>query len=194
MKTNQTWRIALFLLLVVLLASCKKNESTENLALLELAEQGKILYKQYQCAKCHTEDRSAAKLEAANVAPDLSDPFLANDSQFVKVHLSFMERTVMPPINLSAKEIDALSHYVAQLHRDRHPGVPEEQADAYCPVCYAPVSSQEATKKNLVVLLGNDKFYFECGDCQAAFVKAPKAFIELLRQYHSNLSVVTIPK
>lgn len=196
MKTNQSRHLASFLLVGLLLGACTKKERVENPAALELAAQGKILYEQYQCAKCHFEGGEAATVDivADSVAPDLADPFLANDSQFVKVHLRFVDRTSMPPIRLSEKEINALSHYVAQIHRERYPSVPEEQADCYCPVCYAPVASQQATVDNLFVTFRGDKYYFECKDCQTTFKKAPEAFLELLKQYQSNLSVVELPK
>ncbi|HEX9653943.1 MAG TPA: c-type cytochrome [bacterium] len=196
MKTNQSWRSAVALLIVLSVAACTKKERVENPASLELAAQGKILYEQYECAKCHVGDGETATADiiADSVAPDLTDPFLANDSQFVQVHLRFVDRTAMPPIRLSAKEIRALGHYVAQMHRQKHPSVPEEQADSYCPVCYAPVSSQQATAEKLFVTFRGDKFYFECKDCQTTFRKAPEAFLELLKQYQSNLSVVKIPE
>jgi len=196
MKANLLWRVAFVLSCILPLAACTKKERVVNPASLELAAQGKQLFEQYQCAKCHSEggEAATATITADSVAPDLDDPFLANDSQFVKVHLRFVERTAMPPIRLSAKEINALSHYVAKIHREKHPSVPEEQADGYCPVCYAPVSSQQATAEKLFVTFRGDKYYFECKDCLTTFKKAPEAFLELLKQYQSNLAVVEIPK
>jgi YHS domain-containing protein len=195
MKAHQSLQIAL-MLLVGLSLNCTRKERVENPASLELAEQGKLLYEQYECAKCHQEGGAAATADitADSIAPDLGDPFLANDSQFVQVHLRFVERTAMPPIRLSAKEIRALGHYVAKIHRERHPSVPEEQADAYCPVCYAPVASQQAIAEKLFVTFRGEKYYFECKDCQTTFRKAPEAFLELLKQYQSNLRVVEIPR
>jgi YHS domain-containing protein len=195
MKTNRSWHLVI-VLLGLLLVACTKKERVENPASLELAAQGKMLYEQYECAKCHFESGQSATVDilADSIAPDLADPFLANDSNFVQVHLRFVERTAMPPLRLSAHEISALSHYVAQLHREKHPSIPEEQADNYCPVCYAPVSSEEATANNLYSTFRGDTYYFECKDCQATFKKAPEAFLELMKQYQSNLKVVEIPK
>lgn len=120
--------------------------------------------------------------ESESEAPVLADPFIANDSLFVQVHLKFVKSSDMPPVELSANEIRLLSRYVAEIHRAKYPSISEQKADVRCPVCYAFVSSQTALENKLYVTYLGDKYYFECPQCVDTFKKAPQAFIELSKQ------------
>ncbi len=166
----------------VALSACREQEALHPPRLSPLAQEGKAVFEARRCGKCHYLGDEAV----ASEAPSLLDPFLANDSLFVETHLRFVQQTKMPPVELTPREIKAVSHYVAELHRARYPSVPPEQADALCPVCYAPVSSRLARKQRLVVRYLDEPFFFECDTCLETFKKAPTAFRELLRQYQAG--------
>ncbi|RMF65859.1 MAG: YHS domain-containing protein [Calditrichaeota bacterium] len=169
-----------------LLAGCvrqKERASSVSARFSALALQGKRVFEEKHCAECHT----TGTARADSVAPDLSNPFLANDSMFVQTHLKFVERTKMPPLKLSDKEIRLLSYYVAELHRAQNETVSEAEADARCPVCYAPVKKEKALADDLFVSYLGTHYYFECEQCLETFRQAPEAFIELFRQYESDM-------
>ncbi|NIR47369.1 hypothetical protein GWO43_02695 [candidate division KSB1 bacterium] len=173
------------------LVSCTKSTDSEidMASLSEAAMQGKEVFERHECIKCH----AMGEARSDTSAPDLSDPFLANDSMFVEVHLKFAENTKMPPIELTDEEVRLLSHYVAQLHRAKHPSVSPEEADAFCPVCFAPVSTEQAEKDRLYVTFLDEKYYFECEECEKAFRKAPEAFRELMKMRQKALAAAESP-
>lgn len=169
--------VAMLGITAMVIGGCKQSPPQFS----ALALEGKQVFERHECAKCH----STSEARSDSAAPDLTNPFLANDSQFVQVHLKFVERTAMPPIQLTEKEIRLLSYYVAELHAARQPAIPASEADAICAVCYAPVSTARAREQKLSAnFLGQD-YYFECQACFDTFKKAPEAFIELM-ELHEN--------
>lgn len=170
--------------LAALLIGCSgaKNDNAGQFS--RIALQGKKVFETKNCGECHSTGEPGKK-----EAPDLSNAFIANDSMFVQAHLKFLDESKMPAIEISGQEIQLLSHYIAELHRANHPTVSEEEADTHCPVCYAPVSVESATKEKLFTTYLGDKYYFECRECLATFEKAPEALLVLWRAYEKEITV-----
>lgn len=166
-------------LAALLMIGCTKLDQENAPQFSQAAMKGKAIFEARNCGSCHAVNGT----EVAKTAPNLSSPFIANDSMFVRAHLEFVEKSEMPPIDLSQEDMRLLSLYIAEIHRANHPSVPEEQADTYCPVCYAPVSMAQASADKLVSSYLGDKYYFECEDCMKAFEEAPEAFLVLWRDY-----------
>lgn len=181
--------ILMSLLLSVLFGCNQTNKSQMELNLTELALQGKQIFEAKECNKCHYIGDEKVKSEA----PDLADPFIANNELFVQTHLRFVEQTKMTPIELTREEMRLLSHFVAELHRARNPTVKVAEADAICPVCYAPVSIAQAKANKLYGRMPDKKYYFECQNCFDAFTKAPEAWVELFKQYQIEQEGVKTP-
>ncbi len=179
MRRKQSLIVILLTLIGSILVGCVQSKQSESENFSELALRGKQIFEAKECGKCHYIGDEKVESEA----PDLTDPFIANDSLFVQTHLKFVGLTKMPPIELTSREIDLLSFYVAELHRAKHPTVSEADADARCPVCYAPVSIAQAKANKLTGTFLGQKYYFECEDCLQLFRKYPVAFRELFRQY-----------
>ena len=161
---------------------CHTGSKLSPESLSTTAQAGKEIFVAKECNQCHY----VGDEEVASEAPDLLDPFLANDSLFVRTHLRFVELSKMPAVELTEQEIQAVSRYVAEMHRAKYPTVSREDADVICPVCYAPVSSKVAKQADLEFIYLKDRFYFECEHCLAAFRKAPEAFSELLKQHEAG--------
>lgn len=183
MKTNEYFSSLLFCLMLILALACGQSKVPQSEPFSQMALRGKQVFEENECGKCHYigEGEVAAEMEA----PDLTHAFLANDSMFVQAHLKFVEKSNMPPISLTEKEIHQVSRYIGELHAAKYPTVSLDKADAMCPVCYAPVSIAQAKQNNLEVNFRDNKYYFECEDCLQTFRAAPEAYIELLRQYES---------
>jgi YHS domain-containing protein len=161
-----------------MILGCGRSDGSGR-ELSKLAMQGKGIFELHDCSKCHY----IGDEDVQGGAPDLASPFLANDSMFVRAHLKSIESSKMPPIELAENEIRALSHFIAELHRAKHPTISEDKADAHCPVCLAPVKIDES---RLSANFLGKKYYFECEQCQEAFQKAPEAFVELLEQHQGD--------
>ncbi|MFQ5706544.1 MAG: c-type cytochrome [bacterium] len=179
MFTKNVFRLGFVLILTADFIGCNSGGNDNTTRFSKTALQGKQVFESKKCGTCH----SIGEARGDSTAPNLADPFIANDSMFVRAHLEFVEKTKMPPIELSDREMRLVSDYVAELHRANHPSVPEKEADTYCPVCYAPVASKQAVAENLFVSYLGDKYYFECQDCVKTFEKAPEAFLVLWRDY-----------
>ena len=167
-----TIRMAVVCAIFLLMLGCEKK--TENIAdghFSELALEGKALFAAEKCGVCHK-----MNTERHRDAPDLTHPFLANDSMFVQTHLQFVERSEMPPIDLSGDQIRALAAYIAELHVAMQPEIPEALVDAQCPVCKAPVSTTRAKEAGLTATYFDKTYYFECKKCMGAFRHVPEAF------------------
>ncbi len=109
---------------------CVQSKKSVEANFSELALQGKQVFEEKQCSKCHYIGDEKVESEA----PNLTHPFIANDSLFVQTHLKYVEEPKMPPLELTSKEIHLLSFFVAELHRAKFPTVSEAEADARCPV------------------------------------------------------------
>ena len=180
---------ALKLVLIVLVTfcsgfyfGCNRTQDSGMEQLSELALKGKQVFENKKCFSCH--NLSEKKSETS--APDLSDPIFANDSMFVQAHLKFVDQSYMLNIKLTDQEIQAVSHYVAEIHRSKQKAVPEDKADKHCPVCSAAVSSEKASEENLFVDYLGTKYYFECKDCLNTFLKAPEIYSKIYEQNHEN--------
>lgn len=173
----------ILILLIFLLpnTACQKpaTEKKDVKAVLsENALQGKLIFEKNKCSRCHIKGEDHMQvIEGREVlVPDLTNPFIAGDSLFVRAHLRFVEETDMPPIKLTDKEIQLVSTYVAELHASLQPAIPASEADAVCPVCGALVSSRQAKEKdNWFEYLGMT-YFFECSACKDVFIRAPEAY------------------
>lgn len=155
---------------------CEGSSKDDITRLSELAMQGKDIFAGKDCGKCHSVGEMTAAYDTTKLI-DLSNPIIANDSLFVRTHLVFVQESKMPPIDLSQKEIRLLGHYIAELHAATHRTVADKKANRNCPVCYAPVSREDAIKQKLFVSYLNKTYYFECCQCKETFQKAPEAFL-----------------
>ena len=167
---------ALLLVFVMVLSRCgeKPSPSPEDQHLSAGALQGKTVFVAKKCGDCHIlgDTTKVPKMPA----PDLSSPFLANDSLFVRAHLKVLEETRMPPVELMPEEIRLVSLYIAELHAARHATVADADADARCPVCNAPVASTQAEERGLRLEYLGKVYYFECPKCKNLFIDAPEAY------------------
>ncbi len=164
---------------VIAAMGCGQSRKAEQQQQAELALRGKQMFEQHGCNKCHYVGDEQVSAEG----PDLTRPLLANDSSFVRAHLTFVEQSKMPPITLSDEEIRLVGRYIAGLHAAKQPPVPPGDADAECAVCYAPVSKKTAAANKLVGKVRGQSYYFECDECRDAFMRAPEAYIELARRH-----------
>lgn len=178
MRYIQTLVVAL-LAFGLFVPACKKTQQSQGQKFQKLAMQGKEVFELKECNKCHYVGDS----DVASPAPDLTDPILANDSLFVQTHLKFVEMTDMPPVELTPREVKLLSYYIAGLHAAKYATVTWDEADTFCPVCYAPVVIKQAKAEGLAAKFLGDMYYFECQDCLNTFKRSPEAFIEMLREY-----------
>ncbi|MFQ5823005.1 MAG: hypothetical protein ACE5JB_03020 [bacterium] len=174
--------VILLSIFAVLLIGCSRATNEEPSNFSAIALQGKKVFETKNCGECH----SVGEPREDNKAPNLSSPIIANDSMFVQAHLKFVEKSKMPPIQLTEKEILLVSNYIAELHRVNYQSIPEEEADTHCPVCYAPVSKEKAKNENLYFSYLGEKYYFECQDCTEIFEKAPGAFLVLWKNYEEE--------
>jgi len=179
MNSLKTVAAAVLGLTVIAMLACSGSDSSTQQQFSKIALKGKNVFETHRCNECHY----VGDEEVLADAPDLTDPFLANDSSFVQAHLKFVEESKMPPIEMTEEEMRQVSYYIAELHAAKHSATSEVEADARCPVCYAPVSTSQAEEENLVANFRDTRYHFECRDCLVAFKSAPEAFIELMNQY-----------
>jgi YHS domain-containing protein len=161
---------------LMLYTSCDTTGDKKQYQFSEQALAGKTVFQNKGCANCHKMDDPANTL-----APLLNHPLIAGDTVFVQAHLELTELSMMPPVDLTQKEIQAVSNYIAELHRASQPLADLKNADTKCPVCSAPVSKVEAGAKKLTLTFGDETYYFECGECLTTFESVPETFVELLR-------------
>ncbi len=152
-------------------AGCTEANKSSAKNFQQLAETGKQIFQENQCSKCHNDSTSQNPF-----LPDLKRPFLAGNQVLVNLHLTNVEISLMPEIDLSQEEIDALSVYIATLHASVQKTVSADEADTRCPVCYAPVSIEAAKAASLVYTFSGKEFYFECQDCLELFKKIPEPY------------------
>lgn len=178
------FKFSLIGLFALVLAACTETQKEKSFVLSNNALKGKFIFEQKNCGKCHT----LGDKGKPGKAPDLSRPILANDSLFVQTHLKFVKETNMPPIELTPEEIRLVSYYIAEIHAATHRMVDEENADTYCPVCYAPVNSEIARKSKLLLTYLGNTYYFECKECMNTFKEAPEAFLILWKEWQAEKS------
>jgi len=164
---------------VLLATACSSQETPEYSNLSRLAKQGEKIFRKHKCQSCHATGVKVGDV----VAPDLSRPFLANDSLFVQTHLRFVSESSMPDPHLTDREIRFISYYIAELHNAKLPKIPEEEIDTFDPVCYAPVSIDNATISRLHVDYLGKTYYFATEECMEAFMQAPEAFALLYEKF-----------
>ncbi len=180
MQKQKTVAALLVLILagVVVLQQIRSSRRTITAGLSDVALKGQQVFEQKRCYRCHSLGDPQRKLEME--APDLTNPFLANDSLFVRAHLTFLEESRMPEIELNSDEIRWVSVYVAELHRAKHSALAPETEDTAGPVCNAPISKEKAMQEGLWFRYLEDTFYFECEECKAVFVQAPEAYRQIM--------------
>ena len=159
---------------MVLFVACTEANKSAAVDFNKLAKQGKLVFEKYECAKCHDKGKTAGD----SIAPDLTRPFLAKNDLLVEIHLKSVEQSAMPQLELTPDEIRAVSYYVSRLHAQMQKTVRAEEADARCPVCFAPVSIKDAESKNLVFNFSGDNYYFECMECLQLFVQVPEPYVQ----------------
>lgn len=172
MKMNTFLKQTIFLFIMIGIWGCSESQKTETTQTDLMAEKGKEIFAVKNCGRCHTTGEESVKAEA----PDLARAILAKDSSFIQTHLKLVETSKMPPIELTDAEIRALSHFIAGLHAQKYQTVSEEDADARCPVCSAPVSMAQAEAAQLTLTYLNKMNYFDCLDCLDTFKQAPGAY------------------
>jgi YHS domain-containing protein len=101
---------------------------------------------------------------------------LAGNEILVDLHLNNVDISLMPEVELSKEEITALSVYISTLHAAGQKIVSEEEADARCPVCFAPVSIKAAKAASLGYTFSGKEYYFECQDCLELFKQIPEPY------------------
>lgn len=170
------------LLAVLLVFACGEEYNQPELDTSKLspaALKGKKLFDKHKCVACHSLGKRTMTVVRQGkevVVPDLTNPFIANDSAFVAQHLRFVERSDMPPIKLKEEEIKQISRFVAELHAAMHATVSREEADAACAITGAPVLKSEAKAKGLWYTYLDSTYYFVSEECKELFIKAPAAF------------------
>ena len=169
MKTIRYMMLGFTFLLFWGCGETSKDINTQNLS--EVALKGKKIFEAKNCDVCHK-----ISMERDRSIPDLSHPFLANDSSMVQTHLKFVESSEMPPIELNNDEVTAISAYISELHVATQKPIPADQVDSSCPVCNAPVSTAIAEKEGLTATFFEETYYFECKECRGAFRHVPEAF------------------
>ncbi len=152
-------------------SGCTEANKSAATDFQKLAVTGKQLFKKHQCSKCHNDSTSVNQF-----VPDLNRPFLAGNQVLVDLHLNNVDISFMPEVELTKQEINALSFYISTLHAAVQNTVSEDEADARCPVCYAPVSTANAKAAGLVYTFSDKEFYFECPDCLELFKKIPEPY------------------
>lgn len=177
--------------IAVLLLGCRSEQHEPLIAyqLSEKALQGKAIFEEKNCGRCHALEAGGA---TQTRAPDLTDPFLANDSLFVQAHLKFVEESTMPAIALSEKEIRLVSYFIAELHAATHRSASPALADTVCAVCYAPVAMEQAERDGLAFTYLQHRYYFECDRCKALFIEAPEAYRRLLLEHTATVRRTSI--
>jgi len=143
----------------------------------EAALKGKTIFESQACAKCHY----VGDEEANGTAPDLANPLLANDSLFIRTHLTFVEESKMPPIDISQSDIRFLGNYIAELHTSKYAGK-VDNADSKCAVCNLPVNRDIAVNAKFYRFFGDRHYYFECEQCLQTFEKSPEIFTNQAQQ------------
>ncbi|MFQ5632114.1 MAG: c-type cytochrome [bacterium] len=149
--------------------------------LSETALKGKKIFDDKNCKKCHTlgkEVMTVIEQGKEVIVPDLTNPFIATDTSYVKTHLQFLEETDMPTIELSNDEIHLVSSFVAELHKATHGQEFLESAEATCPVCKANVSAEKTKEAGLWFTYLEETFHFECEACKKLFSEQPEVFRE----------------
>jgi YHS domain-containing protein len=143
------------------------------------ALKGKKIFENKNCQKCHTLGKSmmtVVKQGKEVIVPDLTNPFIATDSSYVRTHLQFVEETDMPVVKMSNEEIRLVSRFVAELHAATHGSEVVENADTTCPVCNADVSTEKAKELGLWFTYLDETYYFECEACKKLFSEQPEVF------------------
>ena len=165
--------------ILFLVAACTQTEGNH---FSELALQGKQVFEKHNCGGCHNITGSLSD----SLAPDLTDPIIANDSLFVQTHLKFVQESKMPPQNLTPKEIRLVSYYIAGLYSSTLPPIPKKEVDAYDAVCFAPVSKEKAKSANLYVRYLGTEYYFASQRTMDTFKEAPEAYAMLYKKYQQD--------
>jgi YHS domain-containing protein/mono/diheme cytochrome c family protein len=166
----------------VLYAGCEvqsDNLPIDTSKLSEAALEGKKIFDNKNCKECHTLGKSmmtVVKQGKEVIIPDLTNPFIATDSSYVRTHLQYLEETDMPVIELNKEEIELVSRFVAELHAATHRQEFVGEPDTKCPVCQADVVSTEARKSGLWFSYLDSTYYFECEECKELFAEQPEAF------------------
>ena len=181
---KSTQRLILFAAILFFSAGCEiasEDLPIDVSTLSETALKGKKIFDDKKCKKCHTLGKSmmtVVKQGKEVIIPDLTNPFIATDSSYVKTHLQYVEETDMPSIRLNNKEIDLVSHFVAELHKATHGQEFIKGAEKTCPVCEANVSSTTTKEAGLWFSYLDETYYFECDECKRLFSEQPEVFRE----------------
>ncbi len=164
------------LLLVTACTQTKENHFSK------LALQGKQVFEDHNCNRCHNITGS----QSDSLAPDLTNPIIANDSLLVQTHLKFVKESDMPVQNLTPKEIRLVSYYIAGLYNSTLPPIPEDEIDASDAVCFAPVSKERAKSANLYVRYLGTEYYFASQRTMDTFKEAPEAYAMLYKKFQED--------
>ena len=166
-----TLRIIFIVGFSLILFGCTEANKPSETDFQQLAETGQQVFRQNHCSRCHNDTTSLNQF-----VPDLKRPFLAGNEVLVDLHLNNVDISLMPEVELTKEEINALSFYISTLHASGQTTVAEEDADARCPVCFAPVSTEAAKAASMVYMFSGKEFYFECQDCLELFKKIPEPY------------------
>lgn len=181
---KSTQRLILFAAILFFAGGCEitsEDLPIDTSTLSETALKGKKIFDGKNCKKCHTLGKSmmtVVKQGKEVIIPDLTNPFIASDSSYVKTHLQYLEETDMPIIRLNNEEIDLVSRFVAELHKATHGQEFLDAADQVCPICKANIFSTAAKEAGLWFTYLDEMYYFECEACKKLFSEQPEVFRE----------------
>lgn len=176
------FRLFLFALILLFFVGCNAGSDDLPVDASKLsgpALKGKNIFDNKNCQRCHTLGKSMMTVVQQGkevIVPDLTNPFIATDSSYVRTHLQFVEETDMPVVKLNNEEIRLVSRFVAELHAATHGIELAENADATCPVCGAKVSAEKAKNAGLWFSYLDETYYFECEECKSLFSDQPEVF------------------
>jgi len=168
-----------FVSILFLVAACSQTKENH---FRKLALQGKQVFEDHNCGSCHNITGS----QSDSLAPDLTNPIIANDSLLVQTHLKFIKESDMPAQSLTPKEIRLVSYYIAGLYNSTLPPIPKNEIDAYDAVCFAPVSKEKAKSANLYVRYLGTEYYFASQRTMDTFKDAPEAYAMLYKKYQQD--------
>ena len=176
MKKHHLILLAALISVAIFTFVCQNQPAPSPSALQKEIALGEKIFTEKQCGKCHTNGISTVAAEMK--APDLTSAFLANDTIFVKAHLRFIELSRMPPLDLTAPEIEALAKYVAHLHAKTKTDPQLKNPDGACPVCGAPLKLARAQAEALQTTLADQTYSFDCADCKHLFERDASWYVQ----------------
>lgn len=182
MSTRVAFSVLFCVGLMAALIACGETDRKVKVDASKLSEEARLgyeLFKEKDCARCHSlGERRVTRIENGEEVevPDLTNPFISDDSLYTLAHFKSIDQSQMPLVELNHDELRQVTRFIAELHAATNATVTADQADTRCPVCGAPVLITEATDKGLWISYLGDTYYFECDACKETFAVAPEVY------------------